>query len=149
MRGEIQAGLRWHGYQSPTHSCNTPLIYMGGPRGTIRLMPGPRCARARGGWLEEALEPEGGSGGSTLRYEAANDTAYRDWSQPAGGGAIPILFQGDESPPEEPRAHGRRNTPLKGISYESHECKSSSSWHESGTDIQGINGSGMSSPPCI
>ena len=125
--------------------------YMGGPRGTIRLMPGPRCARARGGWLEEALEPtDGGGGGCALRYEAAKETAYRDWSQPAGGGAnIPILFRGDEAPPKNPRAHGRRNTPLKGITYESHDCKSSPSWYESGADIQGINGSGMSSPPCI
>ena len=60
-----------------------------------------------------------------------------------------ILFQGDEAPPKNPRAHSRRNIPLKGITYESHECKSSPSWHESGADIQGVNGSGMPSPPCI
>ena len=104
------------------HSYYASHPYPGGPRGTIRFMPGPRCARARGWWLEEALEPDGGGGGCTLGNEAANDTANRDWSQPAGGGAIPILFQGDEAPPEKPRAHRRRNTPLKSISYESHEC---------------------------
>ena len=113
--------------------------YLGGLRGTIRLMPGPRCARARGGWLEEALEPEGGGGGCALRYEAADDTTYCDWSQPTGGGAIPILFQGDEASPKNPRAHGRRNTPLKGISYESHECKSSPSWYERGFDIHRVS----------
>ena len=46
--------------------------------------------------------------------------AIADWSQTTGGGAISItiLFQGDESTPEKPRAHGRWNTPLEGISYE-------------------------------
>ena len=76
--------------------------------------------------------------------------AIADWSQTTGGGAITILFQGDESPPEKPRAHGRWNTPLEGISYdECRECKGSSSRHESGTDIQSVNGSGGSNPPCI
>ena len=76
--------------------------YLGGPRGTVRLMPGPRCARARGRWLEEALEPEGGSGGSTLRYEAANDTAY--WPIAIGlkrreEGLSPSFFKAMSRPP--------------------------------------------------
>ena len=54
--------------------------YLGGPWGSVRLMTGSKCARARSGWSEESLEPDGGGGGGTLSltlplgYEAATMT---------------------------------------------------------------------------
>ena len=70
-------------------------------------MPGPRCARARGGWLEEALEPGGGGGGCALGYEAANDTANRDCHASLNRrevGLSPSFFKAMRRPP---RTQGR------------------------------------------